>query len=103
MKTEKANLPEFCGGVVLFLAGAYFLPKWTAWGICDSAEGNGVCRRGLLTGIFTAAYVAAFLGQAWLNARLARAEERRGYQRAALFLWLYLALCGTGLTVKMLV
>ena len=56
-----------------------------------------------MIGIFTAAYVAAFLGQAWLNARLARAEERRSYQRLALFLWLYLALCGTGLAVKILV
>ena len=65
--------------------------------------GDGVCRRGLLTGIFTAAYVAAFLGQAWLNARLARAEERRSYQRLALFLWLYVALCGPGLAVKILV
>ena len=97
MKTEKTILVKFCGSAVLFLAGAYFLPMWTAWGIC------GICRRGLLIGIFTAAYVAAFWGQAWLNARLAGAEERRSYQRLALFLWLYLALCGTGLAVKILV
>lgn len=50
-----------------------------------------------------AAYVAAFWGQAWLNARLAKAEERRSYQRLVLFLWLCLALCGTGLAVKILV
>lgn len=103
MKTEKTILVKFCGSAVLFLAGAYFLPMWTAWGICDNTAAEGICRRGLLIGIFTAAYVAAFWGQAWLNARLAGAEERRSYQRLALFLWLYLALCGTGLAVKILV
>ncbi len=103
MKTEKTILVKFCGSAVLFLAGAYFLPMWTAWGICDNAAAEGICRRRFLIGIFTAAYVAAFWGQAWLNARLAKAEERRSYQRLALFLWLYLALCGTGLAVKILV
>ena len=103
MKTEKTILVKFCGSAVQFLAGSFFLPMLTAGGICDNTAGDGVCRQGLLIGIFTAAYVAAFLGQAWLNARLARAEERRSYQRLALFLWLYLALCGTGLAVKILV
>ena len=60
MKTEKTILVKFCGSAVLFLAGAYFLPMWTAWGICDTTAGDGVCRQGLLIGIFTAAYVAAF-------------------------------------------
>lgn len=83
--------------------GSVFSADVDGMGICDNTAGDGVCRQGLLTGIFTAAYVAAFWGQAWLNARLAGAEERRSYQRLALFLWLYLALCGTGLAVKILV
>ena len=92
MKTEKTILVKFCGSAAI--KNPYrFRPS----------AGDGICRRGLLIGIFTAAYVAAFWGQAWLNARLAGAEERRSYQRLALFLWLYLALCGTGLAVKILV
>lgn len=83
--------------------GSVFSADVDGMGDMRQYGGDGVCRQGLLTGIFTAAYVAAFLGQAWLNARLARAEERRSYQRLALFLWLYLALCGTGLAVKILV
>ena len=47
MKTEKTILVKFCGSAVLFLAGAYFLPMWTAWGICDNTAGDGVCRTGL--------------------------------------------------------
>lgn len=43
MKTEKTILVKFCGSAVLFLAGAYFLPMWTAWGICDNTAGDGVC------------------------------------------------------------
>lgn len=63
--------------------------------------------RRLLTGApdrdFYGGVCGGVLGQAWLNARLAKAEERRSYQRLVLFLWLYLALCGTGLAVKILV
>ena len=42
-ETEKTILVKFCGSAVLFLAGAYFLPMWTAWGICDNTAGDGVC------------------------------------------------------------
>lgn len=46
MKTEKTILVKFCGSAVLFLAGAYFLPMWTAWGDMRQYGGG----RRLLTG-----------------------------------------------------
>lgn len=46
MKTEKTILVKFCGSAVLFLAGAYFLPMWTAWGICDNTAGTASADRG---------------------------------------------------------
>ena len=60
MKTEKTILVKFCGSAVLFLAGAYFLLFVSALGLFDYPACDGVCSHVLLTGIFTAAYVAAF-------------------------------------------
>lgn len=46
MKTEKTILVKFCGSAVLFLAGAYFLPMWTAWGYATIRRGTASADRG---------------------------------------------------------